>query len=155
MRFRLAVPVVVVAMFVAGSGWAADSATLTVQAMVTPTCMFQAPRTATLNFGSLNPGGGDVTQSATAQFWCTAGVSNLAFAVGNGLNFAAGKRGMKHATFADVIPYSIDSVTPDGNPNAGPLSPRTVTIQGSVLGTDYASVTAGTYSDTVIVSITP
>lgn len=155
MRKAWAVLVVATAIFAAGPGWAADSATLTVQALVVPTCMFEAPKTATLDFGSLTPGGGNVTQSAMARFWCTAGVSTLNFAVGNGLNYSGTSRGMKHATFADVIPYSIDSVTPDGNPNAGPASPRTVTIQGTVQAAAYAAVTAGAYSDTVLVSINP
>ena len=139
-----------------GAAWAADTNTLTVSASVTGTCKFQAPKTSTLDFGALDPSVGvDTTVSATTQFWCTKGVTTSPFAYGQGLYFAGGKNNMRDAVSGDVIPYTIDSLTPDGNANAGPGSPRTLTIAGTVLATDYTSKAAGTYSDTVLLTINP
>jgi hypothetical protein len=54
----------------------------------------------------------------------------------------------------DVIPYTL-TLSKDGNANAGPASPRTLTFNGQVLGSDYTAKTASAYSDTVVLSITP
>ncbi len=137
-----------------GAAWAADSNTLTVQANVTGTCRFVAA-TSTLNFGALDPSvGTDVSGSTTASFWCTRGVITAPFTNGPGLHFATGKNQMIDPVSADVIPYTL-TLTPDGGTNAGPGSPRTLTIAGNVLGTDYLSKSTGNYSDTVTLTLTP
>jgi len=155
MRKSMAVFIALAVLAAGGAAWALDTNTLTVQASVTGTCKFQAPKTSTLNFGALDPSGGDVTASTTTQFWCTKGVTLLPFTSGTGLNFAGGKNQMKDATSGDVIPYTIDSLNPDGSSNAGPGSPRTLTIAGTVLATDYTTKSAGSYSDTVTLTINP
>ena len=138
-----------------GVAMAADTNTLTVQASVVGTCKFVAPKTSTLDFGALDPSvGTDVNKNTTTQFWCTKGVTTDAVIAGNGQNFLGGKRGMKDNTSSDVIPYTL-SVAKDGNLNAGPASPRTLTISGGVLGADYTGKTAGSYSDTVVLTINP
>lgn len=154
MKRVLAALTAVTAIAMAGSAMAADSNTLTVQASVTGTCKFSSP-TSTLNFGALDPSlGTDVPGSTTTQFWCTKGVSTDAIVADNGLNFAGGKRQMKDAVSTDVIPYTL-TLTKDGNANAGPATPRTLTVAGNVLGSDYTSKSAGSYSDTVVLNITP
>lgn len=133
---------------------AADSNTLTVSANVLGTCKFAAPKTSTLDFGSLDPSvGTNVNASNTTQFWCTKGVTTDAVTSDNGLHFGAGSRNMIHAG-GDLIPYSL-TLTKDGSSNAGPGSPRTLTIAGTVVGADYTSKAAGSYGDTVIISINP
>ncbi|MFZ3209205.1 MAG: hypothetical protein WA140_10280, partial [Geobacteraceae bacterium] len=77
-----------------------------------------------------------------------------AITAANGSNWSGTKRQMKDTTGADLIPYSL-SLTPDGSANAGPGSPRTLTLNGTVLGTDYTTKTASNYSDTVVLNITP
>jgi len=149
--FVAAAAIALIAM--AGSGMA-DTNTLTVTASVAGTCKFVAG-TSLLGFGSLDPSvGTDVNASATTQFWCTKGVTTDAVSANTGLNFAGGKRGMKDTVSGDVIPYTL-TLTKDANPNAGPSAPRILTLAGGVLGADYTAKTAGSYSDTVVVSINP
>jgi len=139
----------------ASSALAADTNTLTVQANVLGTCKFVAPKTSTLNFGALDPSvGANVNGSTTTQFWCTKGVVTDAITADTGLNFAAGKNQMLDAVSGDVIPYTL-ALVKDGNANTGPAAPRTLTINGQVLGADYTTKSAGSYSDTVILSINP
>jgi len=150
--FVAAAAIALIAM--AGSGMASDSNTLTVTASVAGTCKFGST-TSTLGFGSLDPSvGTDVNASNTTQFWCTKGVTTDVVSAGNGNNYAGGQRGMKDTVSSDVIPYSL-SLTKDLNLNAGPSAPRTLTLAGTVLGADYTGKTAGSYSDTVTISITP
>ncbi len=147
--------VVMVAMMIVGmaaTAMAADTNTLTVSATVQGACKFVST-TSTLAFGALDPSvGTNVNGTGTTQFWCTKGVTE-SITADNGLNFAASRQ-MKDPVSTDVIPYSL-TLTPDGNPNSGPTSPRTLTIAGTVLGTDYITKTAGSYSDTVMLTITP
>ena len=140
-------------LLLSGTVMAAGDNTLTVSASVAGTCKFSSA-TSTLNFGALDPSvGTDVNGSGTTQFWCTKGTTET-LAADNGANYSGGKRNMKLTTGTDLIPYTL-TLTPDGNANAGPGSPRTLTIGGQVLGTDYTGKTAGSYADTVVLSITP
>jgi len=140
----------------AGAAWAADTNTLTVQANVAGTCKFTAPKTSTLNFGSLDPSvGTDVSGSTTTTFWCTKGVTTDAVSAGPGLHFTGGKNAMQGpAPSLELIPYTL-TLTKDAQTNAGPATPRTLTIAGTVLGADYTAKSAGAYSDTVTISILP
>lgn len=141
----------------AGSALAADTNTLTVSASVTGTCKFVAPKTSALNFGALDPSvGTNVNGSTTTQFWCTKGVTDGATVLtpNLGLNNLAGVRQMIDSVSGDKIPYTL-ALAKDGNANAGPATPRTLTITGGVLGSDYTSKSAGSYTDTVLIDITP
>ena len=153
-RALAAAAAIIVLIWLTGAGMASDSNTLTVQASVVGTCKFNSS-TSTLNFGSLDPSlGSNVNGSTTTLFWCTKGVTTDAVSSSNGLNFAAGKRGMKDAVSGDVIPYTL-GLSKDLNSNAGPTAPRTLTISGNILGADYTGKTAGSYSDTVTITLTP
>ena len=61
---------------------------------------------------------------------------------------------MKDSVSGDVIPYTLTLVK-DASDNTGPATPRTLTINGQVLGPDYTGKTAGSYIDTVTLTITP
>ncbi len=138
---------------ITGAALAAGNNTLTVQASVTGTCKFSSP-TSTLSFGSLDPAvGTDVNGSTITQFWCTKGTTET-LSANDGANFSGGKKNMKHTTGTDLIPYTL-SLSPDGDSNAGPASPRTLTINGQILGADYTGKTAGDYADTVTLDIKP
>jgi spore coat protein U-like protein len=155
MRKLLSLAIVFGLVLVAAVSFAADTNTLTVTASVAGTCKFVAPKTSTLDFGSLDPSvGTNANASTTTQFWCTKGVTTDAVNAGNGSHWAGGTRNMLDTVSTDLIPYTL-TLTKDGNPNAGPTSPRTLTIAGQVLGTDYTGKSAGNYSDTVIISINP
>lgn len=137
----------------AGMSMATGSNTLTVSANVMGTCKFSSA-SSTLGFGGLDPTvGTNVSATSTTQFWCTKGVTLDAITADNGAHFAA-SRNMQDPVSLDLIPYTL-SLTKDANPNTGPLAPRTLTISGTVLGIDYTSKTAGNYSDTVVLTITP
>jgi Spore Coat Protein U domain len=154
MKKLLAITAAVAVVTMAGSAFAANSNTLTVSASVTGTCKFSSP-TSTLNFGALDPSvATDVNGSTTTNFWCTKGVSTDVITASNGGNFAGGKRQMKDTVSTDVIPYTL-TLTKDGNANAGPATPRTLTVAGQVLATDYTAKSSGNYSDTVVLDITP
>jgi spore coat protein U-like protein len=154
MRKSMALLVVAASLAAAGAAWAADTNTLTVQANVVGTCKFVSA-TSTLNFGALDPSSGaDVNGSTTTQFWCTKGVTTDSITAGQGLNFSGGKNQMKDSVSGEVIPYTL-TLTKDGLSNSGPAAPRTLTIAGNVLGSDYTGKSAGNYSDTVTISINP
>jgi spore coat protein U-like protein len=155
MRKRFTVFIALAVLAAGGAAWALDTNTLTVTASVTGTCKFVAPKTSTLSF-TLDPSvGTNISTSTTTTFWCTKGVTLLPFGSGPGLYFAGGKNNMRDSVSGDSIPYTIDSLIPDGGSNAGPGSPRTLTIAGTVLATDYTTKSAGNYSDTVALTINP
>jgi spore coat protein U-like protein len=136
-----------------GVAFAADTNTLTVTATVVGTCKFVSG-SSSLNFGNLDPSvGTNASASTTVNFWCTKGVTTDSIAADNGAHWSGSSRQMAEAG-GDLIPYSLN-LTKDANTNQGPASPRTLTIDGTVLGTDYTSKTAGSYSDTVTLSINP
>ncbi len=153
MKKLLGLVMVLGLVLLAGVAFASDTNTLTVSASVTGTCKF-ATGTSLLNFGALDPSvGTNVNASTTTQFWCTKGVVTDSITPGNGANWSGSTRQMA-GPGGDLIAYSL-TLTKDANTNQGPASPRTLTIAGSVLGTDYTSKSAGNYSDTVTLSITP
>jgi spore coat protein U-like protein len=152
MRRSMTVFIALAVLSACGVAWAVDTNTLTVSASVTATCKFSSA-SSTLAFGALDPSvGTDVNGSTTTQFWCTKGVTTDAIIAGNGSNYSAPWRRMA-GPGGDLIPYSL-TLTVAGT-NAGPASPRTLTIAGTVLGTDYTAKSAGSYSDTVALTITP
>ncbi|MGZ8447796.1 MAG: spore coat protein U domain-containing protein [Candidatus Deferrimicrobiaceae bacterium] len=136
-----------------GVAWAVDTTTLTVSASVTETCKFSSA-TSTLNFGVLDPSTPVVTNGSTStRTWCTKGVTTDTVSANNGANYSGASRRMA-GPGGDFIPYSL-TLTPDSNPNAGPATPRTLAIGGTVRAADYTGVGAGSYSDTVTLSINP
>jgi spore coat protein U-like protein len=154
MRKSMAVFIALAVLAAGGAAWALDTNTLTVTANVVGTCKF-SNTTSTLAFGPLDPSvGGTVNGSNTTQFWCTRGVPAATLVALNGLNWSGTSRRMVGPAPTDLIPYSL-TLLPDALPNAGPGSPRTLTISGSIVGTDYTGATAGNYSDTVSVTINP
>lgn len=151
MRGFVGVAVAVTLMAVAASA-TAETNTLTVSANVIGTCKFTTP-TSTLAFGNLDPSlGGNVNGLGSASFWCTKGVTEL-FSAGQGTNWNGTSRQMI-GPGGDLIPYSL-TLAPDGLSNAGPNLTRTLAISGTIVGTDYAGKAAGSYSDTVTITLTP
>ena len=137
-----------------GAAWALDTNTLTVQASVLGTCKFSTA-TSTLNFGALDPSTPVlVNGSSTTQFWCTKGVTTNTVTASLGANPAGATRQMRDAVSTDLIPYTL-TLTPDGLANGGPTATRTLDIAGTVLAADYTGKTAGSYSDTVTLTLTP
>lgn len=154
MRKSISVFIALAVLAAGGAAWAADSNTLTVQASVTGTCKFVAPKTSTLDFGALDPANAiAVNGTATPQFWCTKGVTTDAIVASLGSNPVAGVRQLKDTAGTDLIPYTLALAT--SGTNLGPGTPRTLTVTGTIAAGSYTAVAASSYSDTVTLTLTP
>jgi spore coat protein U-like protein len=148
------VAVALVAM--AGSAMAADSASVTVSASIAGNCRFST-NTGTVSFGTLDPeAGGNVSGTVTQPvFWCTRGT---AYTIGDdvGLHETGSTYRMVHATSAtDFIPYTFAYTATGTGAGAGIANRITMNIAAQVLDADYINALAGSYSDTVTLTISP
>lgn len=121
-------------------------------------CKFKNPSSRTLAFGDLNPlVPVDVTRQATLQFSCFGKDNNVSYAIGDddGLHEAApDAHRMLHATLpGSYLPYTF-SVTP-GSGTSVKNAVVTLTVTGTVRGSDYQLAPAGSYADRVVVTIVP
>lgn len=122
-------------------------------------CVFQA-KGLSMSFGVLDPSSSAnvtvpvsaATLNADKMGDCAPG-QLMALSGDNGLNFS-GSRRLKRTGSADYIPYALSGF-PTGVSGPGNGVYVTFTFNGTVLGTDYANAPAGTYTDTVIISVTP
>jgi len=130
---------------------ATDTATVTVSASVTGTCKFN--NGGTVGF-TLDPSvGGNVPGTVSQpKFWCTKGAT-YGIVDDTGLYVSSGVKRMKHATLTEYIPYSF-SYTASGK-GSGPGLPITLDIASTVVAADYLNASAGSYADTVTLTITP
>jgi spore coat protein U-like protein len=135
-----------------------DMGTLAVTATVLTrsNCRFDT-RTSTLNFGALDPAvSADVNATTTVGFVCrgSAPVAAFLFTDDDGQNPSGpGARRMRHATAPEFLPYSLLL-----SPASGAIpknTPGTLTASGTVRWADFRGSTAGTYTDSVVVSILP
>jgi spore coat protein U-like protein len=133
--------------------FAGDSNTLTVSANVIGNCKFNSA-TSTLAFGSLDPNSSsDAAATASVTFWCTKGAS-YTVSDNNGLHYGSGSRRMLGPAPTDLIPYSLN-YTPSTGTGSGKTSAITLNMTGGILNADYVNASAGSYSDTVTLSINP
>jgi len=137
----------------------AESTTLSVTATVLSknNCKFDS-KNSTLNFGALDPGNPiDTTASISIGFVCRGSAPMATFAVAedDGLyETGANANRMRHT----VVPTEYLSYSLTLNPTSGMVpknAPQTLTVSGTVRGTDYQNAYAGNYSDTVVVSLLP
>ena len=121
-------------------------------------CAFQA-RGLSMSFGLLDPSSGaNVTSSASAATLnanrvgdCSAG-QTMTVSGGPGQYFAGGSRRLSNGS--DFIRYSLALPTA-GMPGPGNGNYIAFTFNGTVLGADYQNASAGSYSDTVVITVTP
>lgn len=116
-------------------------------------CLFQS-KGLSMSFGVLNPASGSdvlvpVSGGSTAGN-CSAG--QMTISGDNGLNYN-GSRNLKNAA-GDLIAYSLAGL-PQNLPRPGKNNYVTFMFNGSILWSAYANASAGSYSDTVIISVTP
>lgn len=140
-----------VAGLLSSAAWAADQATVTVSAQVVGNCKFITD--GSVNF-TLDPGvGGNVTGTVTnPTFWCTKN-ANWTITDDKGLNADGTQRRMKKTDGTEMIPYAF-SYTANGT-GQGRTNPLTMNIAASVAEADYIDMPAGTYNDTVTLTIAP
>jgi spore coat protein U-like protein len=152
MRKYMVVFIVLGILAAGGTAWA-DTNTLTVTASVRGTCKFFSG-TSTLNFGTLDPNTPAlINGSGTTTFWCTKGVQSSSLTANDGDHWNGSHRQMEGPD-GDFIPYSLNVAT-DGLANGGPSVTRTVTFSGSIQAADYTGKSAGDYSDTVVLTLSP
>jgi len=146
---RLILAVIAISIFtMAGVARAADTATVDVSANVVGVCKFNSGGTVAF---TLNPSvGGNINGTVTQPgFWCTKG-STYEITDNDGVNTA---HKMKHASLTEYIPYSF-TYTTTGN-GLGKSTAIAMTIASAVVEADYINASAGSYVDTVVLSITP
>lgn len=121
-------------------------------------CSFQA-KGLSMSFGNLNPASGsNVTVAVAASTLganragdCAPG-QPLLISGDNGLNFN-GSRRLRNIAGADFIAYSLNFPWSSSGP--GNNSFTNFTFNGTILWSAYANASAGGYSDTVMISVTP
>lgn len=132
-------------------------------------CFFRASGTLTLAFGNLDPSvGTDAVATLTVGTFrsdqvgnCTPKTQNMTLTADNGLNYAGGSRRL--ASGGNFIPYTISGTgagwtgtTSWTRRKPGNNSWVTIpTLTATILGTDYQNAAAGSYSDTVVLTISP
>ena len=136
----------------------ADTATTTFN--VTATVLSSCSVTASdLVFGNYDPTDGDLDSTSTITATCTAGTT-YAIALGQGQNTS---RQMKHASGPELLDYELyqpsgyttiwgdlgGAVVPQTSTTGAPVN---YTVNGRVTGGQY--VTAGAYTDEVLVTVT-
>lgn len=129
----------------------ADTASVSVSATVTGVCKFSTA-TGSVSF-TLDPSSaGNATGTVTQPvFWCTKGTT-YSITDNGGVNNSSGPR-MKGPGATDFIPYSF-TYTGSGT-GAGKSSTVTMNIASSVVNSDFINATAGSYSDTMTLTIAP
>ena len=134
--------------------------TLTVTATVSGNCSFNTAGPTALNIatgaGVIDPSAaGPATGSASVTFRCTTGVTS-AIAANDGVNATGpGARRVSNGAGA-FMPYSLlltNAAQVGTGHGAG--QDKTLTVDASITAANYQNATAGAYSDTVTLTITP
>ncbi len=143
----------VVIVSLSSNAFGADTGTVNINATVVGTCKFTT-NTANISV-TLDPSvGGTVTGSGSLVFWCT---KNASYTVtdDDGL-YETGPNANRvfNSLASEYIPYTF-TYTPTSGTGSGPQNTITLTLTASFAQTDYENAAAGTYSDTVTITVTP
>jgi len=138
---------------------AADSARVAVSATVLSksNCKFRAPGAA-LAFGTLDPvNPADVTRTAALSIRCAGSAANASYLItdDDGLHESGpgAERMLLDGSLTEFLPYSF-SYTP-ASATILKNTDQTITITGTVLGVNYQNALAGSYADTVTLTVVP
>jgi spore coat protein U-like protein len=122
-------------------------------------CTFQAKGLA-MSFGVLDPSNAVTVTVPVAAATLNAnrvgdcpGSKTMVIDADDGQNFVGSRRMRKGAT-SDYIPYSLTGL-PWSQSGPGNGSYVNFTFSGTVAGTAYEGASAGSYSDTVIITVSP
>lgn len=134
-------------MAMAGTAMAAGTGDLTVTAEVVGVCTMTG---GSLNFGNLDPTNPVAVSgnSTGVTVTCTNGTS-YSLTGNNGINPSGTQKRL--ANGSNYIPYSI-TIPASGTGTGAPVG---VTITGNIAAGAYTSSPAGTYTDTVTLSVNP
>lgn len=143
----------------AATSFAAGSNVLSVTATILSksNCKFNTA-TSALAFGTLDPGSSsDATASTTVTFSCGGSAPTATFAIthDDGLyETGPGSPRMRNTTVTtEYLPYSLSL-----NPASGTVpknTNQTLTINGTIQSSALQGAYAGSYADTVVISIAP
>lgn len=163
-RFLPVVVLLALAGTIAASGGralAVDTATVAVAATVlsNSNCRFSPPNaTAALAFGSLDPlNPADVTVTTSMVIRCGGSAPNATYLItdDDGIHESGpGAQRMQHASvLTEFLPYSF-SYAP-ANATIARNTDTSITVTGTVTGASYQNALAGSYADTVTLTINP
>lgn len=143
----------------AANAGAAGSAPVSLSATILSKnqCKFQT-NTAVINFGNLDPSSPvDVTTSATLDFVCrgSAALATFSFSDDDGLHETGpdANRMLHDVLPGEYLPYALELDPVNGT--VAKNATQTLTVTGTLLGADYQTALAGTYADTVTITIAP
>jgi len=135
------------AAFAAGS-----TQSLVVNATVTGACLMNA--IPAMNF-TLDPTvGTNQTATSTVQYKCTNGTTPTIFTVG-GSSTGSLTGSLANGALTMPIAFSWTQPTTAGSGLGAGVTPISVIVTGSILGTDYVNAAAGTYTQTISVTVAP
>lgn len=123
------------------------------------TCVFQA-RGLSMSFGALDPSSGSnatAVMSASTLNADKAGdcVKQVMMTIeGDAGQSFSGSRRLRNASGTDFIPYTLVGV-PISSAGPGNNQYSSFKFSGLILWNAYANASAGSYSDTVMISVTP
>lgn len=136
-------------------GWASDTATMTVTATVVGVCkLVSVP---TLDFGTLNQATAAAVNppAVNVTYRCTKGTPPGSFKVGT---LTSGPFNGSLSNGTDSITYTINWAAPTtaGSGLGTGVTPVNVPLTGSMPGgANYQNVSAGTYTQSVAIEISP
>lgn len=142
------------ALVLGSSAVLADSLDMTVQATVTGTCRIQS--TPAIDFGTLNQVTAPVVnRSGDIVYKCTKGTPAASITIGGVLNTSSFTGSLSNTI--DNIAYTLSWSTPTTTAGSGlgsTASAITVAVAASMPGgANYQDKSAGTYSQTVLVTV--
>jgi opacity protein-like surface antigen len=149
----------VAALFAAGaatSASAADTYSLTINANVIGMCKFTQAAGSVLTLinvaGGIDPSSAtNATGAANLTYKCTKG-QNPTFATGNGTNWNGTNNRVTNGTDFMVYALAYGATSTGTGFGGGSL---TIAVNGTILPAAFAAVSAGLYTDTVPVNVTP
>ena len=138
---------------------AADTYSLSVTATVQGICKFTQAAGQTLTFtnnvgGGIDPSlAGNATANATITYKCTSGTAPSSF-TGVGANDTGGNHVVKNGTNSMIYTVALTGGGAGDGFGAGSTN-KTLTVAGTIVPAQYQGAVAGTYTDTLTVTVAP
>ena len=136
-----------------------QSSVVTVSAVILSksNCKITSGKTASITFLPIDPSSAlTFTRSAPMTLSCGGSASTATFSItaGSGLHpDGSGNRQLLNGTDGSFMTYSMSISPPSGS--VGKNTPLTFSVDATLAPSDFASATAGSYSDTVSITLSP
>ncbi|MGL6040951.1 MAG: spore coat protein U domain-containing protein, partial [Deefgea sp.] len=115
-------------------------------------CAFSIAGDATIDFGTLQSGGADATETTKVGFWCTKDTT-YTLTTDDGSNAVGAQKNL--VLGSDEIPYAL-ALDKSSGAGLGKSAPIDVTLTATIANSALDTVAAGTgYTDTVVLTLTP